>query len=100
MGELRERMNHINTEAIRAGEMRQGCTSHSFYAEKLTEHQLSEVRAEIEKCGLTDEDLMKAIDVGWLPYRGGEDLDDRQLKIERGKAVTQAMKVKMLEALK
>lgn len=31
--ELKEEALHIITEAIRAGEMRQGCTNYTYYAE-------------------------------------------------------------------
>jgi len=39
--ELREKMIHLCTEAIRSGEMRQGCTNHTYYAEKIVDQILS-----------------------------------------------------------
>ena len=46
---MREEIIQLTTEAIRAGEMRQGCTNHSYYAEKITDQILSYQRKEIEK---------------------------------------------------
>ena len=33
--DIREKIDHLLIETIRAAEMRQGCTNHTFYAEKV-----------------------------------------------------------------
>ena len=62
VGELVKWVESLCTEAIRAGEMRQGCTNHSFYAEILTKQILSHSDlALIEECEMCE-------GKGWLSH--------------------------------
>lgn len=61
----REKVLDIITEQIRAAEMRQGCTNHSYYAEKL----LDEIEPLIQADAALPESIQWAMNSGDGTYR-------------------------------
>lgn len=63
--QLKEEAQHIITEQLRAAEMRQGCTNHSYYAEIL----LKQLEPIIWRYAPLPESIQQALNSGDGAYR-------------------------------
>jgi len=62
---LREQALQITTESLRATEMRQGCTNHSWYAGLLLKQLVNLLKEELDGLTLTYEEIDAKLENEW-----------------------------------